>query len=39
MSEIRNYNNLFRLDGKIALVTGGTSPSPLALPISPTNLL
>jgi hypothetical protein len=32
MSEIRNYNNLFRLDGKIALVTGGAAPSPLPQP-------
>ena len=24
MSEIKNFNNLFRLDGKIALVTGGS---------------
>jgi hypothetical protein len=25
MSEIKNFDRMFRLDGKVALVTGGTA--------------
>lgn len=28
MSELKNFDRMFRLDGKVALVTGGKLPSP-----------
>ena len=34
MSELRNFNRLFRLDGKVALVTGGASSSPSAITLT-----
>ena len=30
MSELKDFDRMFRLDGKVALVTGGMSPPPLS---------
>jgi hypothetical protein len=35
MSQLQNFNSMFRLDGKVALVTGGTSLVTESLPAKP----